>query len=211
MPPPQASAKALNAGVGAGNSGKLPLLCKAFKGAVKNWCRDRGPPDVRKGNFNDYFYRSLSSIRPDGAALAGNLTREVGGVFSRNSGRLLGLVTNPNLGGVARQAAGCAVGIFGNMLGGFPSGTARALAPGASAAQGAAARNIANRFGDRVYTRWADGVFRSDGRVLEIKGPTDGPRPGQLRDAKKMGKGKAPEVVSCAKCKAGCSKSNPCP
>jgi hypothetical protein len=135
-------------------------------------------------------------------------------VFSTASGRLLGLVTNPNLRGDARRAAGAAVGIFGNRLGGFPSGTARALTAtgrsGASAAQGVASRVIAGRFGSQVYTRWADGVFAGDGRCLEIKGPTDDFRPGQKRDQKKMGKGKAPAVVSCAKCKAGCSKSKPC-
>ncbi len=85
-------------------------------------------------------------------------------------------------------------------------------AAGISRTQGIAARAIARSYGGAgVTTRWADGVFRGSGRCLEIKGPTDSPRPGQLTDQQKMGKGKFPAVVSCKTCNANCSKSNPCP
>jgi hypothetical protein len=208
MAAPQSSAKLMQSGGGLSRTGHKPVLCKAFKNAVKNWCRDR--PNNLKGNFNDYYFRSLSNIRPQGAALAQNISREVGGIFSASSRRFLGLVTDPNLTGYARKAAGCALGIFGNKLGGIPTGMATGLSPSPSDVQGTAARVIKARFGNDVSTRWADGVFRSDGRCLEIKGPTDGPRPGQFRDQKKMGRGKQPAIVSCKSCKANCSKAKPC-
>lgn len=220
MAAPQASAQLLQGGAALVRTRHKPVLCKAFKNAVKNWCRDLGS---RKGNFNDYFYRSLSNIRPQGQALAQNLSREVGGLFYKNlksgadianqsAGRFVGLVTNPAVSGgsgMAARAAQAAGNIFENGLGGVPTGmsTARNI----SRTQGIAARAISRSYGTKIGTRWADGVFRSTGRCLEIKGPSDSPRPGQLTDQQKMGNGKFPAVVSCKTCNLNCSKQNQCP
>ena len=224
MASPQAAAQLVQGGAALVKTKHKPVLCKAFKNAVKNWCRDRASPPMR-GNFNDYFYRSLSNIRPQGQALAQNLSREVGGLFYKNmrsaadvasssTGRFIGLVTGGVAAGsgTAARAAQAALNIFQNGLGGIPTGmsTARNI----SRTQGIAARAISRSYGQsgvRIGTRWADGVFRSTGRCLEIKGPTDSPRPGQLTDQQKMGGGKFPAVVSCQTCNLNCSKSNPCP
>lgn len=47
-------------------TGHKTILCKAFRNAVANWCRDRTAKN-KKGNFNDYFYRSLAAQKPGGA------------------------------------------------------------------------------------------------------------------------------------------------
>jgi hypothetical protein len=203
-------------GAALAQTGHQDTLCKAFRSAVKNWCADRGKGlKSRKGNFNDYFYRSLSQTQPGGRALAANLTREVGGLFVRTASgatRFAGLVTASGvlagagcLGGAARAA----MAIFGQQAGGVLSGLAR-CGNALNRAQGLAARVIGGRF-PNLTTRWADGIFRSTGRALEIKGPTDRLRPGQFEDLKKMGNGKDPAVVSCQTCKLNCSNSNPCP
>ncbi len=196
--------------------GVKDTVCKAFKSAVKNWCADRGKKlRGKKGNFNDYFYRSLARTQPNGAAIAGSLTREVGGLFVRLASggtRFAGLVTTSAVlagGGVLGGAARAAAAIFGQQAGGMLTGL-NSVGNALNRAQGLAARIIGGRF-PNLTTRWADGVFSGSGRCLEIKGPTDRLRDGQFEDQKKMGGGKDPAIASCQTCGLNCSNSNPCP
>lgn len=205
----------------------LKTMCHAFKSACENFCaeenidsRKRSASDDekelydRRGRFNDYFYRSLAS-RDSG--LAGNIRREVAGVFRPGPIANAPWVHSTYLGTLRQVARGAGVASAGVTA---SERAAASYVKGVMTGSSGFGRTGANRFLDRaadgmrgatvgalqnsphagaVYTRWTDGTLPS-GRVVEVKGPKDTPGKGQLPDAKKMGRGMDPVVVDCANC-----------
>ncbi|WP_437641894.1 hypothetical protein [Sorangium sp. So ce854] len=233
MGQPNANATLMGGPGGGVTLDELQTMCEAFAAAVDNFCRQenidsrkRSASDPekemydRRGRFNDYFYRSLA--RRD-RNLAGRIRREVGGVFQRGSGDYLGTINQVARG---RGAGGALISADERAAAQFMrrvmrgsraygrTGARRFLDTALDKMRGATvgafrnAGSVTQAMRDAVYTRWTDGTLPS-GRVVELKGPKDTPRPGQLDDAKKMGRGMDPVVVSCESCGLDCA--NGCP
>lgn len=200
------SSNIVHAGGVAVSPGPESALCKAFKEAVDEWCK----PDRKKDGteFNDYFFEKLAGNKPKGAALADRIKREVPILVTSAGGTVTGATTLA----AAAKAGGPLSGA--EIL-------RKALQDKIPAAT-VAARKAWKGFRWRaLFTSWGisgkggslkfpDGML--DGVPIEIKGPRDTYRPGQLEAYSKVSvNGKVIEV-SCEKCGATCHDAgNKCP
>lgn len=206
------------------------VLCEAFAAAVKNFCskanqasRKKGSKtsDIakRRGGFNDFFYRSLAKRDK---ALAASIKREAGGLFTKvgrgRQSRYLGTIADVAKGSgktpvsaSAKAAADFMFGVLskqpGHGITGAAAGLGRTADKARSATVGAFKQSKSVTAGMRrsVYTRWQDGTL-PNGQNIEIKGPADTPRKGQILDAKKAGNGMDPLVIDCDSCGLKCAK-----
>lgn len=209
------------------------VVCDAFTAAVKNWCskanqasRKKGSKtsDIakRRGKFNDFFYRALAKRDK---ALAGSITREAGGLFTKvgrgRTSRYLGTIAdvakgggNPPISKSAKASADFMFGVLSKQPGHGMTGASGRLGGIADKARGATvgafkhANTVTPGMRRSVYTRWQDGTL-PNGQNIEIKGPGDKFRKGQMADAQKAGNGQPAIVVSCKKCGLKCSKGCP--
>lgn len=214
------------------------IACEAFKAAVKEWCKKKNVRSRKRkskskqrydkrGGFNDFFYRELKKRDPKTAS---KINREVAGIFSGSlsdgtrkylgtaqqvaAGRAVGGASSDVVG-----AAGYVTGIIKGQPGYGATGLGQGVARGADKMRGAAMGGVFRKGGGAPDAlkkaiggniRFQDGVLK--GQVIELKGPGDSPRPGQLEDANLMSKPKSAVVIDCESCgaphKNGCPKYN---
>jgi hypothetical protein len=198
-------------------AGEKSLACKAFRSAVKNWCRDKPTRkkktkaakalSKKRGKFNDYFYRSLAARDK---SIAKNIRREKGDIFrrvkksaqsKRPHGRHMGEAGKAVKGGKRTQAgANYANNSFNK---------ARRGGAGYDGARGGANRAFRSKQPNKkFYMRFQDGTT-PDGKNVEIKGPGDSQRKGQYKDGVKASPKKKLIVVSCKACGVPCSSGCP--
>jgi hypothetical protein len=199
MPKNVPAGTVMSAGAGVISPGSDSLLCQAFNEAVEAWC---DPERVKNGTeFNDYFFAALENQGPEGAALAQSIAREVPILVNKTTGIVQTLEaaaeTNPVAAGLAET-----IETF------MPAGSVAA----AKAWKAFRWRSLLQSWrtpGKGGSLKFPDGM--ADGTPIEIKGPGDTYREGQVEDYKKVSTSGNLTEISCESCGNDCNEGNKCP
>lgn len=200
MGKPQAISKLQHSGGALGKQPEKATMCKAFKKAVKKWCKDG--PGGRNGDFNDYYFRSLYGTKGGRAGTLGKMRdlREAVFMNPHAAGGVASQMTQS--GPFALSAIGAGMKAAQYAYPGSPSATARAFRGRVMAMWNASGLYSQGR------PMFPDAVLR--GTPVEIKGPNDLLSTKQAKKYQKIqGRGKL-IVISCQSCKASCAKTNKC-
>jgi len=202
----------LNAGGGLSPRRVKKYLCKAFRAAVKDYCKK---PKNKRGNFNNDFYSKLRGYkRQPFPWLAQNTLREVPVIAGNGvAGTAQALMSSP---GPARQVAAAAQGAYNDFvtltLGQTaPITGATAIAVGSSLGMWKLAQVVlpsGNAFWHEMgqlgaQLKYPDGLINN--QIIEIKGPGDFFKdPTQRQVFNQVSSPNAAIVVNCRSCRAKC-------
>lgn len=214
----QADSTLMSGGLGLNKSRKKTVLCTAFVNAVQAFC-DEGPASApQRRSFADFFYRALKAppnspnYIPGGAAMAADLAREVPILYA-STGHFLatGLTSAASLPGGAVGATVQSILALAAPIVTGGAATTPIFGGGITAAASQSVNAINAAAGSAgMSVRYADGIFRSTGQVLELKGPGDSFHDTQGRDVQKKVSDKPSIVASCESCGVKPSCSNGC-
>lgn len=233
MGKPSQSAAALQLmGLGNRGIHKKDPLCAAFRKAAKSWCRrnkarkkkkNKGLPTNRDmhGDFTEAITGQLQQAAAAGNPAAASALASLGGreasyLLQRGSGVFIGFVANLVAGGAAAGmtgGAGAATHAYAALVDTAQSGLSGGVAAASSAAGPASLAQVAGNVNpttlgatpwmrQNLQLRRLDGRL-ADGRLVEVKGPTDCFHDTQAEDLLAASNGQAPMVLTCETCDSG--------
>ena len=181
---------------GAGGGGPLSAKdasCKAFAAAVDEWCGKSG--DLKRGTFNDYFFKALEKTKPSGSELASSMQADE-------------TVT------AAKPAESIAAAVARG-TGGSAQAARRVLqtqaAGGAGASMKAWSKLGANWLAKEPppdAPRFPHGKLQN--AAIAVKAPGDTFEPGKLEEYQSVQREKKVFEVGCESCGEDCAKGNRC-
>jgi hypothetical protein len=190
-----------NAGGTVVGPGKHSALCKAYKKAIKQWCKD-GPGNRKPADFNSYVAKNLDLSKKAKDALLASRERTIGVIFKNNV--VASLQALKDGGG---KYAGAAATAIAAGAGGFPGGAGGAggyrkdLSIEVRKAFGGALRPGRKDFPGTLHPDFT----RPNGRPIEVKKPGEGEsHPNQKKQYAQCSPDGTVEVVDCVQCDLPC-------